>query len=229
MSWRTPGQHRASTQTLAEHDEESVPGLPGPLPLGETLLWQGAPRWQSLARSLHVRGLSVYFLLLIAARAATGWDGDADATLATVLPLLGVSLVALGLICLFAWLTARTTIYSLTDRRVVLRYGAALSKAVNLPFALVDGASVRLNADGTGDVVLRIGRSERLPYLMLWPNARPWRFSPAQPMLRAIPDAAMVAQRLARALAAATGGQVEPLAPLAAPDRAHGPAGAVAA
>ena len=218
-----------SRQSLTEHEAEGLPGLPGPLPVGEVLLWQGAPNFRALARSLHVRELAAYFLLLVAIRGVTSCHGDASALASTVLPLIGVSLAALGLVVLFAWLSSRTTVYSITDRRLVVRYGVALSKALNIPFTMVNNAALRLNADTTGDVTLQLERAERVPYVMLWPHVRPWRFSRAEPMLRAIPDAAMVAQRLSRALAAATGGQAETVTSLAGADRALEPTGAVAA
>ena len=41
-----------------------------------------------------------------------------------------------------------------------------------------------------------------LGYLLLWPHARPWRFSRPQPMLRALPGVAQVAETLAAAVAA---------------------------
>ena len=49
-----------------EHEAEPIPGLPERLPLGEGILWQGSPRWWSLAqRALHLRALSIYFGLLV--------------------------------------------------------------------------------------------------------------------------------------------------------------------
>jgi hypothetical protein len=40
-------------------------GLPGALPEGETIQWQGSPDWRSLARhAFHVRKVAVYFALL---------------------------------------------------------------------------------------------------------------------------------------------------------------------
>ena len=39
---------------MSHDDFEQVPGLPGPLPVGERVLWQGAPRWQALAgKAMH--------------------------------------------------------------------------------------------------------------------------------------------------------------------------------
>ena len=50
------------------------PGLPGRLPEGETLLWQGAPDARTLlVRVFHLRFVGAYFALLIAASAVTGW------------------------------------------------------------------------------------------------------------------------------------------------------------
>ncbi|MEY3475503.1 MAG: hypothetical protein RL087_1961, partial [Pseudomonadota bacterium] len=30
-----------------EHEFEAAPGLPAPLPVGERILWQGAPQWRA--------------------------------------------------------------------------------------------------------------------------------------------------------------------------------------
>ena len=50
---------------MNEHDYEPIPGLPAPLPEGETILWQGAPRWESFARrAMRVRLVAGYFVAL---------------------------------------------------------------------------------------------------------------------------------------------------------------------
>lgn len=198
-----------STPALTEYDNEHIRGLPGRLPEGETLIWQGAPDARAMAHTLHAGGLACYFLGLIAMRGVYAWDGDAVVLATTLLPLLGVAMVVVAMVVGFAWMVQRTTVYSITDRRIVFRYGVALSKAVNIPFTQIAGAGLRLNADGTGDIPLRLERGASTPYLLFWPHVRPWHLSRAEPMLRAIPDAAVVAQRLSRALVAATGGQME--------------------
>ena len=39
-----------------EYEIEPIPGLPGNLPPGESILWQGSPDWQAFARSVfHTR------------------------------------------------------------------------------------------------------------------------------------------------------------------------------
>lgn len=182
-------------------------GLPEPLPPGEELLWQGAPDWRALARrAFHVRALVAYFAVLVAWSGVTAlYDGQpaAAAALAMLRPA-ALAVAALGLVALLAWLTARTTVYTITSRRVVLRIGIALPLTVNLPFRNVGAAALRAYRDGTGDIPLSLVGDGRVALLHLWPHARPWRVAKAEPMLRAVPDAARVAEILGRALAAAT-------------------------
>jgi hypothetical protein len=213
--------HPSST----EHDFEPIRGLPGALPAGETILWQGAPHWAALAvHALHVRFVTLYFAGLIVAQGLGGaLSSDARAAPAIVLgealwtALAG--LTAVGLLCLFAWLVARSSVYTITNRRVVLRIGVAISKAVNLPFAIIEGAALRRHGAGAGDIPLKLKAGTRAGYLLLWPHARPWRWAEPEPMLRAIPNAGAVAAILAQALAAhaaATGATVSREAPEAA-------------
>jgi len=131
-------------------------------------------------------------------------DGQsAVAAVAYTLKFTPLALAALALVALLTWLTTRTTVYTITNRRVVMRIGIALPLTVNLPFRIVGSAGLKLHADGTGDIPLSLTGDGRMAYLHLWPHARPWRTSRAEPMLRSVPDAARVAEILGRALASA--------------------------
>ncbi len=178
-------------------------GLPSRLPPGERILWQGRPDWRVLARrALHVRGLAFYLGLMLCWFAVADFrPSNAGRTLAGVLCLAVMGVAALGLLGVFAWLLARSTVYTLTDQRIVLRFGIALSMSVNLPLRLIDSASVRVWPDGTGDIPLAVNGRQKLGYAVLWPHARPWRLGQPEPMLRAVPDAAEVARKLSDALA----------------------------
>jgi hypothetical protein len=55
------------------------------------------------------------------------------------------------------------------------------------------------------DITLSLGAGERIGYLMIWPHARPWRYSRPEPMLRSLPNPDGVAELLADALAAHAG------------------------
>ncbi len=189
---------------VGEYESEPIPGLPGELPEGEHILWQGSPSWRAMARrAFHARKVAVYFGLLIAwsLAAATAGGEPALATLASAGRLTALAASALGILVLFAWLNARATLYTITDRRVVLRFGVALTMAVNLPFRGVRNADLRAHPDGTGDIALAVEGAGRIGYLMLWPYVRPWRFGRrAEPTLRAVPDAEAVARTLVRAV-----------------------------
>lgn len=181
------------------------PGVPGPLPHGERLLWQGAPRWQALAvGALHVRKVAAYFAALLAWYAASKLHGGAPAggVALAVLRLGGLALIPVALLCLYAWAVARTTTYTVTTRRVVMRFGVALPMTLNLPYRKIASAAFKPAAHGCGDISLAPLAGERLGYPLLWPHARPWRMARAEPALRGVPQAERVARIVARALAA---------------------------
>jgi len=191
-----------------EFEHEPIPGLPGVLPDGEVILWQGAPAWWSLARrAYHVAEIAGYFVVLLAwSVMATYRDGGDGADMAhAALIVLGLAGAALGLLTVIAWGAARTTKYTITNRRVVLRVGIALPICFNVPFAQIAAAGLKVHADGNGDLPLQLKDGQRIAYAVLWPHARPWRLSRAEPMLRAVPQARRVGQVLGDALAAASG------------------------
>jgi len=187
-----------------DFDFEPVRGLPQHLPEGERLLWQGAPRWQDLAvHAFHARKVVWYFSALGALSAAVRYaDGE---ELARVIGpfswLVPMGLIAAALLTALAYLSARTTVYTITSKRLAMRVGMALPVTINLPFSQIDGAAVRLFGNGSGDIPLKINAKERVAYLLLWPHARPFHFSHPQPALRCVAKADEVANLLASALA----------------------------
>lgn len=197
---------------MTEYDNEPIPGLPGIPPPGERILWQGSPKWRALARSaFHTRLVAGYFAVLagwaLIGALGRGVHAASDFTGTAMTILAGVAGVAL--LHLLAWGSARTTIYTLTNRRIVLRIGMALPKCINLPLGMVGAVHLAARADGSGDVPLVITGRQKLGFLGLWPHARPWKIATPQPMLRAVPDAATVAALIARTcLAANRAGQI---------------------
>jgi hypothetical protein len=182
-----------------------IVGIQEPLPPGERVLWQGRPDARVLARrALHLNKLALYFGLLLVLRYVALLEAGRSAAQAlggTLAPALA-ALAALGLLALYAWSVARTSIYAITSGRVVLRVGVALPMVINLPLAQIEGAALRRYADGSGDLPLQLKGDTHLAWLHLWPHARPWRLKHPEPMLRAVPQAAEVAGILAQALAA---------------------------
>ena len=192
---------------ISEYEAEPVPGLPGNLPSGERILWQGKPDTRRLMRTAyHVPLVAAYFAALAAWGAVEGnWTGVAIT--------LGIGGIGIAVLALLAWGSARTTVYTLTDRRLVLRIGIALPTCINLPLSLVGSADLHRYSDGTGDLAIALTGSQRLGWVVLWPHARPWKLTNVQPMLRSIPEAEQVAGLIARTTGAAQGSPVAVVAP----------------
>jgi hypothetical protein len=180
-------------------------GLPGPLPAGERLLWQGEPGWPGLAlRAFHVREVALWFALLFLWRfvevmqAGEGLAAAMRQASWAFVP----AIIGLGLLAGLAWLYAKTTVYSITSRRLVIRSGIALPLTLNIPFRVIASAALRQHKDGSGDLPVKLMPGERIGYLFLWPNARPWRLRHPEPMLRALEKPEAAARLLSEALAA---------------------------
>ena len=178
---------------MSEYDHEPIRGLPADLPEGEHIIWQGAPVWKNMAMSaLHIRLAFVYFLVIVATALFRGdWS--------TAMAVTAFGAVTIGMFVLFAWGVARTTVYTLTNKRVVLRIGVALNKCINLPLSELESANLKQLPDGSGNIVLTLKGLPRLGYLMLWPHARSLRIVRPQPMMRAIPEAQRVSALLFKA------------------------------
>ncbi len=195
-----------------EHDDEPIPGLPGHLPEGEHILWRGSPDWTAFARrALHTRKVAVYFGLLMAWRLVSSLaDGQpVGESAAYALWILPLALPCLAILFMLAWAMSWTTFYTITNRRIVLRFGVAIQKAFNIPFTSVGSAGLKVYANGTGDITLSLTGPDRIAYLHLWPHVRPWRYGKAEPMLRAIPDAEKAARVLSEALRDAVPGSAD--------------------
>jgi hypothetical protein len=188
---------------VSEHDFEPIRGLPGDLPPGETILWQGAPDWRVLVgEAFHIRIVGAYFAAMLIWRMAGALSGRGHwgAALSTVVQVSPLALAGLALLTFLAWLNSRTTVYTITNRRVVMRFGAAFSKAINIPFEVIDNAALKTLAGGVGDLALTLKAPNKIAWLMLWPHARPWKLAAPEPTLRAIPRADEAAKVLAVAM-----------------------------
>jgi len=198
-----------------DHDDfafEKIPGLPADLPKGERLLWQGSPDWKSQAlNTYHVRAVALYFAVLLLWRIGAGFGAGHDpATIAiSCLWLLGLGTIAAGMLATLGYVSARTTIYSITSARVLLRHGIAVPVTVNIPFTLLEAADMRMRRDGSGDLFLRLRADQRLGYLVTWPHLRPSKITRPQPSFRALRDAVAAAQVLADAVQSSGGTAVQ--------------------
>jgi hypothetical protein len=188
---------------MSEYEFEPVRGVPGDLPEGEKILWQGAPHWARLAvDAFKIGWVSIYFLALIGWRAG---DAIVSGQPISVVITQAVSVIPLACIAVLiltglAWINARSTVYTLTNKRIVMRFGAALTKAINIPYSIVESAVADVKPNGSGTVAVKLVAPNRIPLLLLWPHRRPKTFRQPEPAFRSLKDASTCAPILAQAL-----------------------------
>ena len=198
-----------------EHEFEPQFGLPERLPANEHIVWQASPDVGVLAReAFHIRKLAFYFGLLMVARLTPEVLAGAGALqlLLALKWLLPVAALGLAIAWMLAWLTARTTVYTLTNKRMVMRLGIVLTVTFNLPLAKIASAGLRRHHGDFGDITLALSGSDQIAWVHLWPSVRPWRFARAEPMLRCLASADVRAAQLSEVWSAATGLAAAPAA-----------------
>lgn len=181
---------------------------------GEVLVWQGQPCWRALAvGAFHIRAVVLWVCALVFANAVAAraerlppWQAVHDIA---PLALLG-GLVVAG-VAAAAWATGRTTLYTITNQRVLMQYGVALTATLALPMRLI--GAVAVSEGRKGDVPVRLKPGQAVGYAKLWPHARPWRLRRPEPMLRSLPDSGRVAAILSRTVAEAQAAAVDTPAP----------------
>ncbi len=191
-----------------EHEFEAAPGLPEALPVGEKILWQGAPDWRQLAvHAFHVRKLTLYFALMIGLQGLVIRHQPADLILASLMTSTMLALTAVGILTSIAWFASHTCLYTLTNKRLVMRVGIVLTMTFNLPLIRLAGAALKPRGRGCGDIALRIKEPDRIAYLHLWPHARAWQLKNPQPSLRCVAHAGEVSEKIVQAWRAANPGE----------------------
>jgi len=146
--------------------------------------------------------VAVYFVFLLADAVRVSLTTPLKSDLLGDAALLGIAMGVLALLALLSWLTARTTTYIISDRHVEMHIGVGLQAKLVIPFGAIEHVAVRVHADQTGDIALRLIKGQGVLYPKLWPHARPWRWFRAEPMLRCVPRAGVVGTLLSRAVAA---------------------------
>ena len=188
-----------------EHEFEPELGLPEKLPQGERILWQGSPDTKALLyRVFHFKMLVIYFGLLLAYRLVAGFgEGEAfTEMLFAAIRIMALSGLGLGLVALIAYLMASTAIYTITNKRVVMRIGIVLNMTFNFPLKMIESADCGVAKQGSGDIYLKLSKGTKIAIFHLWPHARPGKWAVPQPTFRSIKNCSEVAQILVDAWAA---------------------------
>ena len=180
---------------------EPIRGLPERPPEGEVILWQGQPNWLRLTvDSLNLWWVLAYFIFLFVWRFISVSDlMPIDQALLVSFPFLALALIVALLLLLVGFIQAKATVYTITNKRIVMRIGAALTLTLNLPFTEIENAAIASSSKNFGSIAIDTKRDNKFSFLVLWPHVRAWHFKKPQPSLRCIPNATEVAEILANA------------------------------
>ena len=180
------------------HEFEPTFGFPESLPFSEKVLWQGSPcAWLIARRIFFLPHLFFYFLIL----SCLALIFNSEVLTIKDLFIKFLSYMSLGMVAIFlllaiSYLISSTTVYSITDKRVVMRIGIVLNLSLNIPFSKIETAAWKEYADKSGDISLNLVPDNKIAYLHLWPHCRPWFFSSPRPRLSCLKDVGVVARRL---------------------------------
>ena len=139
-----------------DFDQEPINGLPELPPEGEVILWQGRPDWWALTKeSLNLYWVVGYFLFLFAWRFIVLSDQvTLSQAVSGAFPFIVLGGIVSVLLMITAIIQARATVYTITNRRVAMRIGAALTVTLNLPYTQIANATLDLRKTGTGTIAL---------------------------------------------------------------------------
>ena len=187
-------------------DAEFRAGLDKPLPAGEKILWQARPSARHMgAVVFRFRLVAIYLAALVGITVAFFTEGGWPLGPAIAMGLLAIpaGLIGMGALALIGVLMARTSCYTLTNRRIILHIGVSFDRTISIPLSAVTNARIRPRGrKGMGDLAFEVKDVGGLNYMNLWPHARALHFMPPQPALRALPDVKEACDAIGDALVA---------------------------
>jgi hypothetical protein len=180
------------------HEFEPTFGFPESLPTSEKVLWQGSPcAWLIARRIFFLPYLFFYFLMFSCLALIVNSDVLTLKDLfVKFLSYMSLGMVAIFILLAISFLISSTTMYSITDKRVVMRIGIVLNLSLNIPFSKIETAELKAYPDKSGDISLNLVPDNKIAYLHLWPHCRPWFFSSPRPRLSCLKDVEVIASCL---------------------------------
>ena len=185
-----------------EYELEAEYGLPEKLPEAEKVIWQGSPNvWRTAKDLFYIRPVIVYFIFLVLYRIYDGvvLGNSLKVVVISTIWMIALSFICTGLLGTLAYFTAKSSVYTITNRRIVMRIGMALTLSFNLPFKEIISADFKAQKDGYGNIPLKVNSGTKIAYFHLWPHVRPMNFNHPEPMLRNIANVKEVAKLLKQA------------------------------
>ena len=158
------------------------------IPNGEAILWKGRPSLWGFSWNLFgLKWITLYLSMLSIVSVARFFASDFyTAFYVDFLPffLSGIfaSIILIGL----AATQTYSTVYIITENRVIIKTGAALSFLISMPFKKIKEVNLQKRGASIGTISFELLSEKRVPYISCWPSVRPWKFKRTQPAFSCI-------------------------------------------
>ena len=172
------------------------------IPDGESILWKGKPSLWGFSWNLFgLKWITFYLSILSVVSIARFFASDFHtAFYIDFLPffLSGIfaSIILIGL----AAIQAYSTVYIITENRVIIKTGAALSFLISMPFKKIKEVNLQKRGASIGTISFDLFSKKRVPYISCWPSVRPWKFKKTQPAfscVRSVDEVATILRKTA--------------------------------
>ena len=158
------------------------------IPNGESILWKGRPSLWGFSWNLFgLKWITLYLGILSIVSVARFFASDFyTAFFFDFLPFflsgIFVSIILIGL----AATQPYSTVYIITENRVIIKTGAALSFLISMPFKKIKEVNLQKRGASIGTISFELLSEKRVPYISCWPSVRPWKFKRTQPAFSCI-------------------------------------------
>ena len=172
------------------------------IPNGESILWKGRPSLWGFSWNLFgLKWITLYLSMLSIVSVARFFASDFyTAFYVDFLPffLSGIfaSIILIGL----AATQTYSTVYIITENRVIIKTGAALSFLISMPFKKIKEVNLQKRGASIGTISFELLSEKRVPYISCWPSVRPWKFKRTQPAfscVRSVDEVATILRKTA--------------------------------
>ena len=174
------------------------------IPEGESILWKGKPSfWGFSWYFFGLKLLAFYLIILSVVFAARLTVTDFfTAFVVDFLPFLLSGILTSFILMALAKIQSQSSIYIITENRVIIKSGAALSFLISMPFKKIKAVNLQKRKGSLGTISFELNSGKRVPYISCWPSVRPWRFKKTEPAFSCIENVDEVATILRKSVMA---------------------------
>ena len=174
------------------------------IPEGESILWKGKPSfWGFSWYFFGLKLLAFYLIILSVVFAARLTVTDFfTAFVVDFLPFLLSGILTSCILMALAKIQSQSSVYIITENRVIIKSGAALSFLISMPFKKIKAVNLQKRKGSLGTISFELNSGKRVPYISCWPSVRPWRFKNTEPAFSCIENVDEVATILRKSVMA---------------------------